>query len=195
MFTLTQRLKRSTSRLNDIDLGLVETILRVTVHKLESGDRVALKEDIEMQLVQSSHISAANVGELVEVCVFIFENAAYNNIEANVLGSNLRSVGLKEEVCAAFARIWRTAKAKVMFSLLQNMVSGPAILHSLSWQVNMNIVNINATRLRDPSAIFFFEIFGEQQDHPNFAVRMSHGKLYDFFSSLELIQNQLDTLA
>ena len=119
MFTLTHRLKRSTSRLNDIDLGLVETILRVTVHKLESGDRVALKEDIEMQLVQSSQISAANVGELVEVCVFIFENAAYNNTEANVLRSNLRSMGLKEEVCAAFyTRVWRTSKTLVTFSLL-----------------------------------------------------------------------------
>ena len=195
MFTLTQRLKRSTSRLNDIDFGLVETILHVTIQKLESGERVSLKENIEMQITQSSKMSVVNVGELIEVCVFIFENAAYNNIEADVLRRDLHSVGLKDELCTVFARIWRTAKAEVTFSLLRNIVSGPAILHSFSWQVNMNIVNTNATGLRDPSAIFFFKVFGEEQERPDFAVRMSHSKLYDFFSSLELIQNQLDTLA
>ena len=60
----------------------------------------------------------------------------------------------------------------------------------------MKVGQSNAAKLRDSSVIFDFKTTspdGNGKDS-SFAVEFDHEKLYDFFLSLERIQEQLDAL-
>ena len=141
-------------------------------------------------------LNPVELATVLDGCAFIFERAAYENISPQVLELSLSQVGAEASKSSIVGQIWGAEGKYICNSLAAATIAGPMVLSSFSWSANMKVGQSNTAKLRDSSVIIDFNTVSPEGNGENssFSVEFDHAKLYDFFLSLERIQEQLDAL-
>ena len=196
MFVSTPRFKYATSLLNGIHNEKVKILLKFVNRKLCDGEDAMRVDEADIgRLLTAIQFNLHDLTTIVDVSTFIFEKAAYDGVTQEILSVNLARTGLHHAKCKIFARVWKEIKPKAISHFMKKIVAGPVLVSFISWKVNMKVGKSSIAKLKDPSVVFCFNTSDSTGTVSDFAVTLSHEKLYRLFSSLELIQKQLDTLS
>jgi len=196
LFTATTRFKEATDLINTVDDKKFGLLLKRILEKLHLK-REQLFNDTECgQLQAMLKLNGPGLSTILDGCSFIFEKASYETVSPDALSEGLTAVGMSASKAGVFADLWRREGKVVLGRLAETTISGPSVLSSFSWRANMKVGQSGAAKLRDPSVVFDFTTSDPDANNVDtkFAVEFTHDRLYDFFLSLEKIQEQLDAL-
>jgi hypothetical protein len=121
----------------------------------------------------------------------------------------------------ATMKVWQSEAANMLSKLRRRTLGGPKVLAGSSWTMNLQMGQSGLTRLTEPTAIFEMVLsdppsttdvsasrlalaalphehsieLSAQAPPEKFMLEFSHDELYEFFTSVERIQTQLDSLS
>lgn len=202
MYANSARLHKTSSVLNRLPAERIKLIVNCVVDRICERKKVILNDSEKENILSSIQVTWMELRKIIDGVVFIFENAAYDNSSCDALSESLSRIGLSQSLSQIFIDTWQVENKKIISSFVSKMISGPRSLIAFSWNSSMIIAQTDASKLKCSSTIFTFTTSASEEPedvsqlsfHKSFAVEFSHGSLFAFFSKLEIIQEQLDTL-
>jgi COMM domain containing 10 len=196
LFTATSKFKSVASLINKLGDKKFKLLLKRVVQKLHIKGEKLFSDKEQEQLQKVLQLNVEELTTVLDGCSFIFEKAAYETVSPQTLESSLSQFGVEASKAATVGEVWKSEGKYICNCLAATTIAGPMLLSDYSWRATMKVGQSNAAKLRDSSVIFDFKTSSPDGngEESSFAVEFDHEKLYDFFLSLERIQEQLDAL-
>eukprot|EP01098_Paradermamoeba_levis_P008243 TRINITY_DN341_c0_g1_i1.p1 TRINITY_DN341_c0_g1~~TRINITY_DN341_c0_g1_i1.p1 ORF type:complete len:202 (-),score=56.94 TRINITY_DN341_c0_g1_i1:191-796(-) len=195
IFEVTERFKLGLELVNNLESPKFPLFLSRIVKGLHLRNESVFSTAEEEQLQAIMGLSNGELHMALELSSFIFEQAAYHSLQPKDLAAHLLSAGLDQDKVEIYFRVWQAEREKVVEKLRERTVV-PEVLTSIDWRLHLQMAKRGEERLRSPSALFHFTLSDSDtnQEKEKVAIEFSHTQLFDFFSQLEIIQHQLDSL-
>ncbi|CAE7622394.1 COMMD10, partial [Symbiodinium microadriaticum] len=150
----------------------------------------------EDQLMSVFGLTAENLSLVLDSCCYVFEQAAFQNVGPEPLYDQLLQAGLDEAHAKTIGRLWASERAEFIGKLKTRSIGSCALVDT-DHHLNLLVGESNLSRLQDPTALFEFTTTtpGGEQLTEKTVVEFSHAELFDFFTQLERVQVQLDSLS
>eukprot|EP00301_Raphidiophrys_heterophryoidea_P010110 c15152_g1_i1.p1 GENE.c15152_g1_i1~~c15152_g1_i1.p1 ORF type:complete len:200 (-),score=52.27 c15152_g1_i1:22-621(-) len=198
MFPATARFKEGVRVINTADQGKLPLVLGRVVGKIDRRTERIFTEDEEVQLASVLKLNSNDVKTLLQVSCFIFERAAFHNMNAAKLVSELETAGVAETQVVSFGSCWKDNRVEVCSKLRDSVSTSRFTLGSVDWRLDLQMSQDSLCRLRLPAAILELHLVDNsiptKPEVENLAVEFGHDELYDLFTQLEKIQDQLDAM-
>jgi hypothetical protein len=193
LFQATASVKKAIIIINDLDSSKYSRILTRVLQRIHLKEERIFSEEEEGKLQSVFGLDIKDVQLLIEVTTFILEQAAYHLAKPDTLSKQLQSLGLEEDKCSLFSQAW-TSQSKSVIERLRNRTFYPKQLESVNWRLNLSMAQSSQSKLKQPNAQFEL---GVRDGEITEKVRMefTHEELYQFFTQLESVQEQLDSLS
>ncbi|XP_036061193.1 COMM domain-containing protein 10 isoform X2 [Onychomys torridus] len=143
-------------------------------------------------------INAIDAGRFPRLLIRILQKlhlkAVYHNVKPAALQQQLENIHLTQDKAEAFANAW-SAMGQETVEKFRQRILGPHKLETVGWQLNLQMAHSAQAKLQSPQAVLQLGV--SQEDSKNLEkvlVEFSHKELFDFYSKLETIQAQLDSL-
>eukprot|EP01035_Chromulina_nebulosa_P020142 gene20142-26151_t len=132
---------------------------------------------------------------------YIFEQAAFSSTGPEPLYEILQDGGFDEPHSKVVGKIWST-EAPGFISKLKKRSLGNKTLLNTDYQLNIKLSDSNNAKLQDGSAVLQFKL-GKPDDSLTISnneeeivtMEFNHSELFTFFTQLDKIQKQLDSLS
>eukprot|EP00013_Stygamoeba_regulata_P021108 CAMPEP_0177655108 /NCGR_PEP_ID=MMETSP0447-20121125/14755_1 /TAXON_ID=0 /ORGANISM="Stygamoeba regulata, Strain BSH-02190019" /LENGTH=195 /DNA_ID=CAMNT_0019158933 /DNA_START=148 /DNA_END=735 /DNA_ORIENTATION=- len=191
VFPESERFSSSVSVLNAIDAPRLPLMVERLCDKL--ADAEVFSEQERAQLTAVMGLSAEDLDTLINLAVFVFQQAAYHTLNPAALATHLQDAGFTAVKAEVFSGVWAKTGPALVTRLRQRPFL-PAHLASSEWQINIVMASSLLSRLKTPTALMHFNCEEGGQSKP-FTVEFSQAELVTFFQNLQQIQQQLDDLA
>ncbi|XP_014673344.1 PREDICTED: COMM domain-containing protein 10-like [Priapulus caudatus] len=188
-------LKKAGELLNRLDSAKFPLLLQRIVQKLHLKDERAFTDDEEGKLHSTFKLDTDELELVLETTEFFLQQAAYHNAKPAVLTQQLQSLGLNEDKVADIVDTW-TSNGKDVIENLRKKTLNPKQLDTIKWRLNLQMAQSTRSELKEPNAAFELGIRDHNtKETEKLQMEFTHEELYAFYSQLEQIQSQLDTLS
>jgi len=207
LFGTNERFKSAVALINSVPPEKFPLVLQRIIQRLHIKNEPPFSEAEQTQLLNVLKLQSSELQTVLDSCSFIYEQAAYYGLAPDILSLHLEKVGIATAKIMAFDKAWREG-ARELITQLRKKSLVPHQLETVNWRLHIQMGQSTLSRLHEPAAILDFGLSNatpatskleatdqsdaSQGDH--FAVELSHEQLYDFFTKLETIQEQLDNL-
>jgi len=191
-----QKFKDAVALINQIPPDKFPLILSRILTKIGTKDESMFTETEEEQLCKVFSLGSSDVHAVIDSCAFIFEQSAYFGIgTAGTLGVQLEKAGATIEKIEIFDSAWEEG-SKELIARLKNKTVVPMELTKIGWRLHLQVGQSSLSRVKQPTAIFNLQLNSTSEVEKTNSLRFefTHDQLYDFFTKLEVIQEQLDAL-
>ena len=200
------RLSEAVKITNEMPVEAFKSISRRVVRRLGDRSRVSLLTTSEEQQACSTlGLSEAELAAAVELCAYVFEQAAYQMQRPEQLEQHVgSSLALSAGHAAAVRQVWENEAAGYVARLREHHMLGKRILCDTKWTTQLCLAHSSSTETKSinesSTAIFDLSLADESRLHSGIAqehlvVESSHADLYDFFLKLQDIQRTIDDLS
>jgi len=180
-----------------IDKNKFSLLLSRIVKTLHLKNEKPFSDSEKQQLKNVLKLNENEVDVLIEACSFIFEQSAYYNLQPSSLQTHLEKAALKPEQVSAFVSVWENEREALLGQFRGRTSLIGKKLDKVEWELHLQMAQSSVSRLKNPSAVFDFSLKNVDSNQPTekFEVEFSHQQLYELYSNLEKIQDQLDALS
>ncbi|XP_076350468.1 COMM domain-containing protein 10-like isoform X2 [Tachypleus tridentatus] len=117
--------------------------------------------------------------------------AAYHLVKPNVLSQQLEPLKMNEKKISAVVDAW-TNNAKEVTKKLRERTFAPKELSIVSWELHMELAQSNLSKQKRLLGLIELGLMSETEE--KIQMQFDHKQLYSFYTQLETIQSQLDSL-
>ncbi|KAJ8598863.1 hypothetical protein CTAYLR_010666 [Chrysophaeum taylorii] len=176
-----------------------KSISRRVVRRL--GDPRAVKlltAAEEEQACSTLGLTGAQVAALLELCAYIFEQAAYQMQRPDQFEEHAKtSIGLAPDKASAARQVWEAEATAYVARLRERHVLGPQVLRDTTWATHLCLAHKTDTKsINDSStAVFDLHLADDKASDDHLVFEASHQELYGFFQKLQDVQRAIDNLS
>ncbi|KAL5482030.1 hypothetical protein EMCRGX_G022310 [Ephydatia muelleri] len=192
LFQSTPSLKKAAGIINELESEKFGKLLARIIQKLHLKDEPAFNADEQEKLLSALQLDPRGLELVLETTTFVLQQTAYHIAKVAVLKEHLQNIGLNEEKITMFVQTW-TSQGKAVLERLRSRAFYPYQLEESNWRLSLQMAQASKSRLKVPNALFEFVVNGDEEKD-KIHVEFSHEELYDFYTKLECIQQQLDSL-
>lgn len=155
----------------------------------------------EVQLQTLLQLSPTQLQQIISLCAFTFQQAAYFGLTAQSLEHELLASSASPDQVAAFLHAWAVGGPLAVKRLMSQTSGGAARLKGVEWRVKLqNIQSEDQTAEAKPALpATLLELSVAPQEgklkEDKLVLELSREQLHDLFMKLERVQDQLDALA
>ncbi|CAH3018392.1 unnamed protein product [Porites evermanni] len=150
-------------------------------------DERAFSKDEEEKLQAALGLESDDLYIVLETCTFILEQAAYHNAKAQLLKLQLQNIELTDEKTQAIVDLW-TSNGKSVVEKLKQRSLAPKQLQAVSWRLNLQMAQSNATKMKLPNAMMEFSVAsGRQGVREKVHVEFTHEELYALYNQVSVV--------
>ncbi|XP_061117316.1 COMM domain-containing protein 10 [Conger conger] len=190
----TQSIREAVTHINAIDLNKFSRLLSRILQKLHLKAERSFSEEEEEKLQGALSLDKQALSLVLETVSFILEQAVYHNVKPASLKQQLESVHLDPDKVDALSQAWASTASDTVEKFRQRIFA-PKKLEHVGWQLNLQMAQSTQAKLKSPHAVLELGVAGEEdQNAEKLFVEFSHQELLEFYSKLETIQEQLDSL-
>ena len=204
-FKISSRFISTASTINVISVDKFSKLLQRIIQKLHIRDERLFTVEEETQLKTVFNLTDETLRLVIDVCCYIFEQAAFSGIGPEPLYETLLEAGIDELHSKVIGRLW-AAEALNFINKLKSRTLGSKSLLETRYHMNLIMADSILSKQHEPTAIFEFTLSNpETNDTTNttnntnntekLCAEFSHQELYGLFNDLERIQAQLDNLS
>ncbi|XP_065189259.1 COMM domain-containing protein 10-like [Sycon ciliatum] len=194
MFVETPSLKRAVALINNLAPAKFPLLIQRVLQKLHLSNERSFTEEEEEKLQDVFQVEGRDLKLVLETITFFLQQAAYHLCKPSVLSQQLQNVNLSEEKTAVIAKAWQSS-AQTVVERLRETSFYPKQLDDVNWRLNLQMSQASKSRMKQPNAIFEFDISSGSKTVDKVQAEFTHEELYDFYKQLETIQGQLDALS
>lgn len=191
MFVL-RSIKEAVIHINSIDSSKLSRLLTRILLKLHLKEERSFSEEEEEKLHSALSLEKQTLQLLLETLSFILEQAVYHNLKPASLRQQLENISVRPEQAEVFTQVWASAAPDVLENIRLGIFA-PKKLDLVGWQLNLQMASSARSRLKAPHAVLNLGLRTEH-DTEHVLVEFKHQDLLDFYSQMEMIQTQLDSL-
>lgn len=199
-FQASSRFVQTAAIINNIPGEKFPLLLERILKKLHLKNVRLLSEEEEESLRELFGFNPNELKMVLDCLCYTFEQAAFTSTGPEALFEVLQNAGFDDIHAKILAKIW-AAEASEYVNKLKNQRLGYSSLESIDYHLNMVVGQDDLTRQQEPLSIFEFGINAtpdrsdsKSKNQEKVCVEFNHSELYDFFSQLERMQQQLDAL-
>lgn len=193
LFQATPSLKKAAALINNLENGKFARVLSRVVQKLHLKNAKVFTSEEEEKLQGALQLDPKELELVINTTTFILQQAAYHLAKPSLLKSQLAAIGLAEEKIQVLIQGW-SSQGKATVEKLRSSTFYPKQLEEVNWRQNLTMAQTGRSKLKQPNALFEF-VIKEGEEREKVQVEFTHEELYAFYSKLESIQDQLDSLA
>eukprot|EP01117_Protostelium_nocturnum_P007075 TRINITY_DN253_c0_g1_i2.p1 TRINITY_DN253_c0_g1~~TRINITY_DN253_c0_g1_i2.p1 ORF type:complete len:204 (+),score=79.76 TRINITY_DN253_c0_g1_i2:601-1212(+) len=196
IFGTNQRFKESVQLINSLPDGPFPRILLRLTQKLHLKNERPFSEEEEEKLGSILSLKPTEVQSVLDSTSFILEQAAYYAARPEILGLQLEHAGVSASKISAFQSVWTEGGSELIGKLRKQTIV-PKQLDQIGWRFHLQLSQNTLSKLKEPAAIFKFDLnssTGNEAENESFRLEFTPDELFNFFTKLELIQEQLDNL-
>ena len=190
----TVQITKAVGLINNIETDRFLLLIQRIISKLHSTNELSFKQDELEKLEKSFDLSNENVNLIIDILEFIFLQAAYEIAKPAYLLASLIKIKLSEEKSNCIAEYWKENAKDILEKIRQHKTISNHRLKSIKWRLNLNLASDFKTKQKNPTALFEFNIDNLNRKDESIQVEFNKEQLYDFFTKLEQIQEQIDAL-
>lgn len=187
----TVKIKKAVGIINELEDKKFPLLIQRIVQKLHDSES-SFKEDEFEKLEKSFQLANEDIHLVIDILEFIYLQAAYELIKSNVLHQHLVKLNFNEEKASTIAELWKENGKDIIDKIRQTKTIATNRLLNIKWRLNMNLASDMKTRQKNPMAMFEFKL--DNPSNPSVQVEFTKEELYEFYSKLEVIQQQIDAL-
>lgn len=187
--------------LNAMPVEAFKSIARRVIRRLGSPEEASLLTRAEeQQACATLGLTTDALSALVDLCAFVFEQAAYQMQRPEQLEQHVASsLGVATAQAAAARQVWETEAAAYVSRLRGKHMLGRRILRDTTWRTQLCLATKAGGRKatsESSTAVLDLELGDEKGGSPERLVaEASHAELYTFFLQLQDIQGRIDQLS
>mmetsp|Transcript_17559 Transcript_17559/g.19756 ORF Transcript_17559/g.19756 Transcript_17559/m.19756 type:complete len:204 (+) Transcript_17559:36-647(+) len=199
LFHQTKRFKEATDLINKIaakKLPLLASRILDNLSRKENGQVFSEKE--QTKVLKLFSIAPLELDTIMDASSYIFEQAAYHNLNAQKLAGHLAAAGVAQPQAQAFGVAWDERREAFLTKLRNHTLGAPLVLNSVDWRLQLTMGQQTLTKTKDINTIINFGIGSadaEAKEGEDLTVEMDHDALLNFYNSMEKIQSQLDAMS
>ncbi|XP_006813989.1 COMM domain-containing protein 10-like [Saccoglossus kowalevskii] len=194
MFQATNRIKKAFALINELDATKFSRILTRILQKLHLRDERSFSEDEEEKLQTALGLESEDVQLILETIAFIIEQTAYHCAKPTVLEQQLKNLELDDDKVSVFVKAWATNGKDVIDQLRQRTIAINQ-LEDVSWRLNLQMGQAKSSKMKIPNAMLELDVSNDNGGEDKLRMEFSHKELYEFYTKLETIQSQLDSIS
>eukprot|EP00040_Diaphanoeca_grandis_P039630 m.259637 g.259637 ORF g.259637 m.259637 type:complete len:205 (+) comp38431_c0_seq1:226-840(+) len=194
IFGQSANLSQAVALINDVDEKKTPKLLQKVLEKLHLQNEKTFSADEEDALADAFEIDTSALTLLLDTISFIFETIAYHQLEPEAVLKHTKAIGLSESQSMLFAKAWNARGATVVENL-RNRSFFQKEATDVSWRLNLRLAQSTQAIVKEPNALF--EINVQSKDKPageKVQMEFTRDELYKFYTQLEIVQQQLDSL-
>ncbi|XDV49716.1 hypothetical protein PO909_018914 [Leuciscus waleckii] len=188
----TQSIKAALIHINSIDSSKFSRLLSRILQKLHLKER-SFSEEEEEKLMIALSLERQTLQLLLESVSFILEQAVYHSVKPLALRQHLENISLAPEKAEVFSQVWASAGPEVL-EKIRHGIFAPEKLDQVSWQLSLLMARSDQSRLKEPHAVINLGLRSEDERLRDVCVEFNHQDLLEFYTQMERIQTQLDSL-
>lgn len=193
LFQATASIKKAAALINGLESGKYSRLLSRVLLKLHLKNEKVFTAEEEEKLQGALQLDARELELVINTTTFILQQAAYHIAKPSLLKTQLAAIGLEEEKVQVLIKGW-SSQGKATVEKLRSSTFYPKQLEEVNWRQNLTMAQSGRSKLKQPNALFEF-VIKEGEEREKVQVDFTHEELYAFYSKLEGIQEQLDSLA
>ncbi|XP_076350467.1 COMM domain-containing protein 10-like isoform X1 [Tachypleus tridentatus] len=191
LFNKTSRLTHAIELVNGLDDSKFPLLLSRILQKIHLKDEETFTPEEESKLQVSLSLDKLELKFVLECLSFILEQAAYHLVKPNVLSQQLEPLKMNEKKISAVVDAW-TNNAKEVTKKLRERTFAPKELSIVSWELHMELAQSNLSKQKRLLGLIELGLMSETEE--KIQMQFDHKQLYSFYTQLETIQSQLDSL-
>lgn len=185
----SSKLRKSINIINTLQAERLELFLERVLEGLKGSEKQIFSRKELKQLENVLNLDASDLTLLIQTCVFLFEQVAALKLRKDQFNEQFLAIGMNEELIARFTHIWDEQGAEYMVHLREKLVGLPILLEKNEWKLVLPLSSSHLARV-SPYADLKLSL----SDGKVFTASFTPSQLLSFFSKLEIIQGQLDSL-
>ena len=197
IFQETEILLSAVSTFNKVEPNKFPLLLSRVLQRYHSSDHKQIFNPEEMvKLENSLALEKEELRLLLDGIKFVVDKAAYFALKPATLLNELTEIGLEEQRASAFSQSWGNL-GKSLIERLKKKTFFPVQLEEIDWRLNLQLAQSFQSRQKVPNAIFQLGLSDETkpaEEKEEVTIEFTREELYQFYSELERIQDQLDSL-
>jgi len=191
----TVQITKAVDLINNIETERFLLLIQRIILKLHSINELSFKQDEFEKLEKSFGLSNENVNLIIDILEFIFLQAAYEIAKPGYLLASLIKIKLSEEKSNCIVEYWKENAKEILEKIRQHKTISNQRLKSIKWRLNLNLASDFKTKQKHPTALFEFNVSSDlNKEDQSIQVEFNKEQLFDFFTKLEQIQEQIDAL-
>jgi COMM domain containing 10 len=138
-------------------------------------------------------LQESQVTLLIDSCQYIFDQALYYSVDSTKLSAQLEDSGLTSN-SETFKQVWEELGSSYVNSKKENSLQGPLELVDVNWRTQIKLSQASSGKLKTTNSVFEFVLGRNEIPEDKIVVEFTKEELYEFFTKIEKIQTQLDSL-
>lgn len=194
IFGQSANLSQAVALINGVDAKRTPKLLQKVLEKLHLQNEKTFSSEEEDALASAFELDTTALTMLLDTISFIFETVAYHQLEPEAVLKHTKAIGLSDAQSMLFAKAWN-AKGSTVVDELRNRSFFQKEATDVSWRLNLRLAQSTQSIVKEPNALF--EINVDSSTNPSgekVQMEFTRDELYKFYTQLEIIQQQLDSL-
>jgi len=193
IFGGSDNLRNSITIVNGIAVGKLPKLLQRVLDKLHLPNDKPFSAEEEDALTAAFELDADQVSLLLGTIAFIFETAAYHDLEAEALLEHLTGLGMQAAQGTIWGKAW-AAKGGVVVKNLRDRAFFVTEATNVNWRLNLQLAQSSQSKMKTPNAMFEISVLNKSGEKDEVQVEFDRTQLAKFYTQLEIVQEQLDHL-
>ncbi|XP_060065538.1 COMM domain-containing protein 10-like [Ylistrum balloti] len=195
LFTATPAIKRAVTSINALESSKFPLLLTRITQKLHLKDDRTFSEDEESKLQDALGLTAGDLELVLQTLEFFLQQAAYHAAKPAVFTQQLQQLDMDEDKVKTVVEAWTSSGREVVQRLRQRTLN-PKQLEDINWRLNLQMAQSTQLKMKMPNAMFELGVKNENTDkQEKIKMEFTHDELYQFYTQLEMVQKQLDSLS
>uniref|UniRef100_A0A8C5W1G9 COMM domain-containing protein n=1 Tax=Microcebus murinus TaxID=30608 RepID=A0A8C5W1G9_MICMU len=174
-------MKKAVSLINAIDIGRFPRLLTRILQKVHLKAESSFREEEEEELQVAFSLEKQDLHLVLETI-------------PTALQQQLENIHLTQDKAEAFVNAWSLMGQEMVEKFTQRILA-PQELEIVGWQLNLQMAQSAQAKLKSPQAVLQLGVSNEDSKNlEKVLVECTHKELFDFYTKLETIQAQLDSL-
>ncbi len=190
----TVQIKKAISLINNLDDSKFPLLIQRIVQKLHTTTENSFKPDELDKLEKTFDLTTEDCKLCIDILEFIYLQATYELIKANVLHEQLCQLNMSEEKAGFISQLWQENGKEVIEKIRQTKTISIRRLLGIKWRLNLNLASDFRTKQKFPMALFELNLEDGKNGDEKVQVEFGKDGLYEFYNQLEVIQKQIDAL-
>lgn len=192
------RFKTAINLLNHADLKKLERIASTVITRLGNNKDESVFTDAENEQLRAMlDVNAEDLDIIVSGCSYIWDQAAFYNLTADKLASQLQEHSMSDAAVNVFGSVWAASKLAFINKLRSYTFGAPKVLSDVDWQLKLTTSHQDLSKTKVCNSVLNLQLSdaNDSSKVDNILLEFSKEQLYELFNQLETVQSQLDHIS